>query len=649
MAKKQEDKIVLDKVAENKEEEQVILKDFSTAKTIFLGHVDSYFPYCLKMYKNFYMYPVDRFENLVKTKEAWRTNIKSPLTHTYTMAVYNMVTQASIEFFVIDKNGDNDKLSEEMLTLVDYIKDKEEYIGQWESVTFDAVLLWTGIAASTFIDYTIKSEYMNAKWQKVPIEEVSQYPMMQYKSPFNYMRYGSQTNADKRFELERIIVPLNALPTMYPYLKISQKKLEEISTWADYISNFDFEAIKAYMPFYSHSTHTGLMWGDGNLWPSISTRFSEKGFRNILNDDTFDIKKAKQIEVLEVSNMYYVTVYANGVNLGTMPTQWPYKKSKYVTCAYKTSPWIFQWLGIGTVVAPLQDTFDAILNSRIDNVKLSVNQMYMMDSSMTLFWNKSSITTTPWGVIKVSNMDWLRPLQMNEVKNSAYEETNAMMGMVQGAVAIAAPMLGIQQKVERVAAWPEMLKTAADNQLAPLLRNMERFMGQMFKRFIILAKVYMSESEIDNILWEDNEFNKADLESIMKDYDYTFAISSPQLDLNQSRRMQLLELLKVAQDGIQAGNPTSLSVEKLTEAIIDSYSLPKDLKLKQEQVNEMMGNVDKTIGAVKKASGKAAEPSMEQVMRKAQWQWIPVPPDMTTNAWGANQFTEWALPEMPQI
>ena len=52
-------------------------------------------------------------------------------------------------------------------------------------------------------------------------------------------------------------------------------------------------------------------------------------------------------------------------------------------------------VGIGHVVAPIQDAFDAIMNSRIDNVKLSVNNMYMMDSSMGLFGNSGTLTTRP--------------------------------------------------------------------------------------------------------------------------------------------------------------------------------------------------------------------------------------------------------------
>ena len=109
-------------------------------------------------------------------------------------------------------------------------------------------------------------------------------------------------------------------------------------------------------------------------------------------------------------------------------------------------------------------------------------------------------------------------------------------------------MLGIQQKVERVAAGPEMLKTAADNQLAPLMRSIETFMGQMFKRMVILAKVYMSNTEIDAILGSNSEFSNTSVETLMKDYDYTFNISSPQLDINASRRMQLLELAKISQE-----------------------------------------------------------------------------------------------------
>jgi len=53
-------------------------------------------------------------------------------------------------------------------------------------------------------------------------------------------------------------------------------------------------------------------------------------------------------------------------------------------------------------------------------------------------------------VIKVSSPDAIKEFKMSDVNQSAYQETEAMFGMVQAMTGISAPSLGIQSKVERV-------------------------------------------------------------------------------------------------------------------------------------------------------------------------------------------------------
>ena len=60
--------------------------------------------------------------------------------------------------------------------------------------------------------------------------------------------------------------------------------------------------------------------------------------------------------------------------------------------------------------------------------------------------------------------------------------------------------MGMQGKVERTATGADLLRTAADNQLKPLLRSISRNMAESLKDMLIFSLVYADKETFDRVL-----------------------------------------------------------------------------------------------------------------------------------------------------
>jgi len=94
-----------------------------------------------------------------------------------------------------------------------------------------------------------------------------------------------------------------------------------------------------------------------------------------------------------------------------------------------------EFWGIGELEAleGIQDTVNAIWNSRIDNVKMSLNTMFV--AVMDYLLDPSDLQVRPAGIIKVREgiplRDVIQPVEMGDVTASAYTETSALEEMSQ--------------------------------------------------------------------------------------------------------------------------------------------------------------------------------------------------------------------------
>lgn len=71
-------------------------------KTFIDSQNDSKNLYVRKLYKNYYMYRMDRHMALKQDDELRRSNINYPITHMFVTRIYNLISRSDIFFDVTD-------------------------------------------------------------------------------------------------------------------------------------------------------------------------------------------------------------------------------------------------------------------------------------------------------------------------------------------------------------------------------------------------------------------------------------------------------------------------------------------------------------------------------------------------------------------
>lgn len=529
--------------------------------------------YITELYKNYYMYGNDRWAELSKDDEKRRTNIVSPITNMFQTKLYNMVKEADKRFTAMNKNPNISdevakKRSKESLDWMYYAFWKEETIAAFNSATFDAGLIWRWVFKTwyRYVKYTRKYMDKEWKWDKT-IEVKLDYPVLTYVSPYNiYIDPAAKTLTEARFVAERKLINDAEINRQYGIygIKVEWATIKELD-WltSNWTTEKDFESIKKNMPFYGTSMT-----------------------RDITADTTYNIKWETR-EVIEVHTKNSITIYINGKDMWTFAQLWPVEGYRYKIINFKENPWTIYSIGTWYIVRPLQEVYDSITNLRIDNVKLIVNKSFFVESTLNFMWNSKRMKILPWGIHKVQNLQGIKEIDMSEMKESAYRETDTMFQLCQWATWVSNYWLGMQNKVERVSWAVDMLQGALDSWAKPLVDSIRKNMAEVMKEFLALTIAYTDQDELDKVLWEWNTLKNIKAEDISDDYVFDFNLESQKNKDEAIIRQQLLDLIKLAPVFIDKKTQQTLfNMKDILTRLWDSFGLDSDL-ITEEQMDNM--------------------------------------------------------------
>lgn len=577
--------------------------------------------YLDEMNKAYLMYSGDRYLQLLKDKETWRSNIKTPITRMFTDNVHNMVVSSQQQFSVTDRFSDKreegDTATDEMIEWTSYCLSKEENFEALGDATLDAIKDGMGIVKTWYL-WDVKKKRYAKKWGWfTSINMTKDYPILLWVSRYNlFTDWLGRSKARTRFIAERRIMTDEMIQKEYSIYGLELKKTDIEQKESQMISYKDFDSIKNTIAFYPTESIAG---DEDNKW-------------NLFEDDRFSIKKNKKFrEVLEVHTRETITIYVNGVDHWTYYQLGPNDGFKYKMITFKKIPGSTRWVWLGYVLRPIQKVFDAVTNSRIDNVLLTVHKSFLMENWMTLSGKDGYFKVKPWKVHKVNDLAGIKELEVTEVKNSAYNEAETMFWMAQASTGVASHRLWLQDKVERVAWWAWLLEDAADQQLAPLMQSIKRVMAEIMKDFILMSLVYTDEEEFDKVLWEWNILKTLSVETVLNDYEYDFDMTSQKNKFNAVVTQQAMRLLEIWTNVTDAAGKPIVDVEELLKIIADGLWLESDVLLtdaeyKQALINHLQAN-------------QAAQWwgwTDPRSLQTAPWGWANIPPELTTNAQGVN-------------
>lgn len=315
----------------------------------------------------------------------------------------------------------------------------------------------------------------------------------------------------------------------------------------------------------------------------------------------------------------------------------------YHTIMFKKNPGSRFGIGIGYIVKPIQYAFDALLNMRIDNVKLAMNKMFLVDGQASFFGNATQMKASPGKIIKVRSTDSIKEVTTSEVANSGYAEVDSLFGLTQGLVGVSSPMLGMQGKVERSATGSEMIKEAADSQLSYILKSISRNMSETLKEMLILSLVYADAATFDRVLWPDNQLKNVDIKDLMDNVTFSLEATGPKSQNMTVQNQQMLQLLQMAPTLVDPQTGQSyISPEKIVDKLLLSMNIdPGEVKDAQEAAQAAAQVPGMPVGG---APVTQEAPTAETANNPLQWAmanlqqvpWAGVPPELGTNPTGIN-------------
>jgi hypothetical protein len=139
------------------------------------------------------------------------------------------------------------------------------------------------------------------------------------------------------------------------------------------------------------------------------------------DDITMRIEDVRDVELLEYWENDRVVVIANrDVILRDSPNPFSHGKKPFVDISFIAVPHEFYGIGVVEPLEGLQNELNVKRNQRLDNVNLIINRMWMMQSGSVD--DLRQLRSRPGGVIVTNDINGLKPLPIDDVTASSYNE-----------------------------------------------------------------------------------------------------------------------------------------------------------------------------------------------------------------------------------
>lgn len=567
---------------------------FGDLETYVRGQIASKVKYIEEIYKNYFMYSQDRQEMLDADDQSWRFNVKAPVSYMFINNQYSMVLDADIRFVVIDRTGKykikkewERSIVQDILDWWDFLYTRDKNREAFNAAIFDAVSLWRWAFKITYDSEKQSISYRDSDWKQKVVNNDFVLPTIKYVPAVNIFPYWVVRSLDDaRFIIERKFMSSKNIEGYYKKYWVKLKKEEIEKNWY-YVDHIDYEWIKLNMPF--HNTVMG---------------------RDVYEDDNYNVKN-KLLEVYEVHTHDNISLYINSIYHWTFTRYWAYEWYPYRIISTKKIPWSLFSVWLWYILKPLQKAYDALLNSRMDNVHMVLNKQFLADSSLSIFGWSNQIKIKPWAINKVWNLDWIKPLDIPEVKQSGFEEVWQLFQMMQTLTWQSWPIMWHQEKVERTATWAELLKNAADRQIKWLLDSISENMWGVIKNFITMTLSNVPKKVVDKVLWKWHRLYDINIEDVLNDFDFSFEMLSMKSQSLSVERQQLLEAVHAIWWVAWPDWAPVVNIRPIMQKLLSTYWLEEDSLLSPEQTKKEF----------ERAAEREAEAQLawQKIMQKASW------------------------------
>lgn len=580
-------------------------------RVIYNQYKDLNIAYYRDLRKNYCMYGGDRQRFIKK----WQKNIKSGMSMFFSEAIFSSLLDSDTRYIVAWRKLKDQNTANYILDWLEYLHTRSESDNAFRDAIKDTVILWTWFFKIGYKYSKTPFKYMTKDWKTKDWEEVEDYSTMQYLSPIWVIVDKTARSEDTaRYIIERKVMAVETIRDYYSFYNLDIT--EEIINAAYYIDNIDYERWK------------NDLFMAGNY-------YSDKPIR----DEVYRFVKEKTCEVFEVYERGMLSIFINWFKYWPFPQIWPWKKCPYRAIQFIRVPNSIYGMWVGLIVKPLQEVFDWILNSRMDNVALVNNKVFIHVTSLDpILTNTDFLELEPWLILHTADKDAISELPMSDVKQWPIIESGNLMQLTEQTLGTNWYSMGVQWKVERSAFGVEALQKAALNRIKGCIKSISKAMWFSAKYQFILSLEYTEEETFKKVLWEEWAalVTAIDIKDAIEDINFDFSMDAMKIQSIATKMQQGIELLQIAPKLVDSAGNALVNLKPVVKYILQGMWIGDDVELTDVDLEEAVAKLQKMKAALETQPQQPQEQSqnpMEKLMTWWGWaqvQQTPVAPSIPT-------------------
>lgn len=463
------------------------------------------------------MYRVTRIFQ-VRRDSPWKSRVFVPKAYEtlVTLAPYLVANVPTVDLLPVGKEDEP------------YAKDMSDFINwQLEVTGLDEIMEPWGIGAFLYGSYHIK-----VTWQTTTKTKKEKKTLKKNEDGSEWVEETEKELIDKDIPKLELIDPFNFLADpRVPNLEdqdcvihtTEAVSLDELKKHSDIYFNLDKIQAK------QNSKETYL----GTDMDKMS-RQAMLGVASVTADNR-DKTESTKIELCELQGMfkpddetpedrYIITVANNSTVIRVEKLRDCYNHGRYTYVKLDDQPWPGEYYGVSTVepLVGLQAQMIDIVNQRLDNLKLILNRMWILNAQSNLSANQ--VKSVPGAVMVVQGdpNQALVPVQTQDVTGNAYNETDYIDRLIQTVSGVTDFGKGVGSSgLNDTATGVSIVSEAAKSRSEAKLKRIRNAIARLVKMYLSLDGQFITENQWKRILGPGKkyEFKEIKKEAFKGSYD----------------------------------------------------------------------------------------------------------------------------------
>lgn len=519
----------------------------------------------------------------------WRSAVYMPISF-YVIETVAPRVIAQLPDFTVDPVGEEDvKGAKEMEALLDWCSERTDLFEQLVIATKDALMFGTGIMKTFhYQDKRMVRSYGQApQAQMLPVPGG---PLIdpQDGSVFRDMN-GRPMTDDTDMQFGTADGQTSELKEITFYDGPKAEAIDPFDFWpapeASSIEDARFVIHRTFkdMEYVQRRVKEGIFTFPEHMDISRFTTTEDPTFRKRLEAIGLDVSRDPSRKVVEIKEFWtqgeVITMLNDSAVVRVQRNPFDHGEKPFIRIVDQLVPHEFWGIGEIEPIEGMQDVFNALVNTRIDNVKLVMNAMFAVN--IDHIFDLRDLKVRPGGIIRVREPGLpvnqvFQKLDMGDVTSSSFEETQQVQDMVERVSGVSGYQLGTNSPSLNDTATGVNIITEQGNARFGLKLKLAEIVGfrKLARHFGSILQQFMPPEMVVRIKGADTgtTFSHLTPESVSGAFDY--GVEPQSTSITESiRKEQAMTLFQTLAGATDEQGAVALNVRTLAEGVLKAFNI----------------------------------------------------------------------------